>query len=389
MMVDEHATDTYTKSAISRLINDDMPVTVVLDQCGKWSDIVKSILQAQQESGKEGARQVFNVLVKQYDALAQLIADAPVPARLFRTAEEIMNTTYPPLKWIVPDLIPEGLAMLGGRPKVGKSWLALHIANAVAIGGETLGRQVPQGKVLYIACEDSGRRINERLHTIGAAKSKNLFFAEEWPFLDRRGAELLEQVIQQEGFDLVILDTFTRMLEKSDQTNSSEMAAVLGPLQRMTIDYGFSLHIVDHHNKLADPDTPLSQSLFGSVAKSGVADVLVGLFRKETERQGRLKISGRDVSDLDMVVHLSEESAVWQITGNAPEVQKETNKDLVFQAIQDLLELGQLPYTLTIAKHLEMNAGNVNRYLQALLREGKIAHGKRQGKIQPYILVES
>ena len=378
--------NTYTQTAIQALLNGQSPDVITLDHCGVWQETVQTLLDAHAMDGKDGVRQAFNVLVKQVDGLAHLIAAVPEPPRLFRTAEEIMNTEYPPLKWVVPDLIPEGLAMLGGRPKVGKSWLALHIANAVATGGETLGRQVPQGKVLYVALEDSGRRINDRLHTIGAAKSKTLFFAEEWPFLERHGLALLERVIQDEAFDLVILDTFTRMLEKSDQTNSSEMAAVLGPLQRMTIDYGFSLHILDHHNKLADPDAPLSQSLFGSVAKSGVADVLVGLFRKESERQGRLKISGRDVSDLDMVVNLSDENAVWQVTGNAVDVQKKTNKELVLQAVKDLVELSETPSNLTIARHVDMNTGNVNRLLQTLLSEGKIVRGEKKGKIQPYVL---
>ena len=264
--------NTYTQTAIQALLNGQSPDAITLDRCGVWQETVQTLLDAHAMDGKDGVRQAFNVLVKQVDGLAHLIAAVPESPRLFRTAEEIMNTEYPPLKWVVPDLIPEGLAMLGGRPKVGKSWLALHIANAVATGGETLGRQVPQGKVLYVALEDSGRRINDRLHTIGAAKSKTLFFAEEWPFLERHGLALLERVIQDEAFDLVILDTFTRMLEKSDQTNSSEMAAVLGPLQRMTIDYGFSLHILDHHNKLADPDAPLSQSLFrfrGQIGRGG------------------------------------------------------------------------------------------------------------------------
>jgi hypothetical protein len=51
----------------------------------------------------------------------------------------IMATTYPPLRWSVPGYVPEGLTLLAGRQKLGKTWLALDFAIAVAIGGFTMG----------------------------------------------------------------------------------------------------------------------------------------------------------------------------------------------------------------------------------------------------------
>ena len=49
------------------------------------------------------------------------------------------SATFPPLSWVVPDLIPEGMTLLVGGPKIGKSWLSLDIALAVASGGRALG----------------------------------------------------------------------------------------------------------------------------------------------------------------------------------------------------------------------------------------------------------
>ena len=56
------------------------------------------------------------------------------------TAEEIQDKTYSDPKWIVKDLLPEGLAIIAGKPKVGKSWLALNVALAVSLGGRVLGQ---------------------------------------------------------------------------------------------------------------------------------------------------------------------------------------------------------------------------------------------------------
>jgi RecA-family ATPase len=51
-------------------------------------------------------------------------------------------------RWAVDDLIPEGLTVLAGRPKLGKSWLMLGVAIAVAAGRRALGQiDVTQGDV--------------------------------------------------------------------------------------------------------------------------------------------------------------------------------------------------------------------------------------------------
>jgi len=74
------------------------------------------------------------------------------------TAAELQTKQFPPLRFVVPDLIPEGLTLLAGKPKVGKSWMVLDIAIAVASGRYTLGNLKPeQGDVLYLALEDGGR----------------------------------------------------------------------------------------------------------------------------------------------------------------------------------------------------------------------------------------
>ena len=64
------------------------------------------------------------------------------------SAAELQGRVFPPIKWIVPGILPEGLTLLAGKPKLGKSWLALDIAVAVASGGSVLGRECEPGPVL-------------------------------------------------------------------------------------------------------------------------------------------------------------------------------------------------------------------------------------------------
>lgn len=75
-------------------------------------------------------------------------------------AAQLQSKAFQPVRWVVPDVIPEGLTIIAGKPKLGKSWLVLDIALAAAQGGWTLGdRHCIQGDVLYAALEDGERRL--------------------------------------------------------------------------------------------------------------------------------------------------------------------------------------------------------------------------------------
>jgi RecA-family ATPase len=71
---------------------------------------------------------------------------------------------FPALLEAIPNIVTEGLTILGGRPKEGKSFMALDFCLAVASGGHALGKiQVAPGEALYIGLEDSYRRIKNRV----------------------------------------------------------------------------------------------------------------------------------------------------------------------------------------------------------------------------------
>ena len=46
-----------------------------------------------------------------------------------------MEQKFEPLRWTVPGYLPEGLSILAGRQKLGKTWLAIDLAVAVGTGG--------------------------------------------------------------------------------------------------------------------------------------------------------------------------------------------------------------------------------------------------------------
>lgn len=71
----------------------------------------------------------------------------------------------------VPDLIAdlaadEDVTLLGGHGGVGKSFLALQMASAVAVGEEVLGHSARQSRVLYYSAEDGRKRLTRRLRSM-------------------------------------------------------------------------------------------------------------------------------------------------------------------------------------------------------------------------------
>ena len=89
-----------------------------------------------------------------------------------------MTTVYKPIEFVIDGLLAQGLYILAGAPKVGKSWLALDMCLSIAKGEKNLGLKTSQGTALYLCLEDSYARIQNRLYELTAPKSKdNIFLA--------------------------------------------------------------------------------------------------------------------------------------------------------------------------------------------------------------------
>src|SRR5271167_1964970 len=133
------------------------------------------------------------------DYVTAALAETEWHQRTF-SAAALQTMTFPPLKFILPGLVPEGATLLVSRPKLGKSWLVLDLALATAAGRFTLGELKPaSGDVLYLALEDGKRRLQQRLTrllpTFSEAWPPGLKMATEWPRADQGGLADIERWI--------------------------------------------------------------------------------------------------------------------------------------------------------------------------------------------------
>jgi AAA domain len=88
-------------------------------------------------------------------------------------ARHLQSRRFSPVRYIIPSILPEGVTLLAGRPKIGKSWFTLQIACSVAAGTTTLatdGDPPVAGDVLVLALEDNERRLQNPCAASTAAR---------------------------------------------------------------------------------------------------------------------------------------------------------------------------------------------------------------------------
>ena len=82
------------------------------------------------------------------------------------TAGALLATPIPPVKWIIPGLLPAGVAIFAGPSKAGKSWLTLWLCLQISQGKSVWGRETEPRTVLYFSLEDTLGRLQERLYQL-------------------------------------------------------------------------------------------------------------------------------------------------------------------------------------------------------------------------------
>jgi hypothetical protein len=243
------------------------------------------------------------------------------------TASELMQKDFPLPRWAVEPILPEGLTILAGPPKVGKSWLALTLSLAVATGGKALGvYQASQGEVLYLALEDNHRRLKDRMSMLADGNhgidSGNLKLSCLIQRYDKGGLQELDGWLDgHPGCRLVIIDTLGRF---SPAPNARMNAydndyRVLAKMQTLAITRQVALVFITHLRK--QPSTDSLEQVMGSTGITGAADAIWVLKRGRGEGNGILTVTGRDIEEQELAVMFDKNTCQWTALGDAGKYQ--------------------------------------------------------------------
>jgi hypothetical protein len=293
------------------------------------------------------------------------------------TAATLRSKQFKVIDYVVPDLIPEGLTILAGKPKIGKSWLALDIALAVAGGRFVLGEIRPdQGDVLYAALEDNQRRLQKRTRKVMGGDNawpQRLMLATRWRRLDAGGIDdIREWASSVTNPRLVILDTLAgvRPERSSRDTLYDGDYKALRELHDWANEVGIAV-LVLHHTRKMEADDPID-TISGSLGLAGCADTNVILSRGG--KGTTLYIRGRDVEEQEHAVTFSAETCRWTILGDAAEVHQTYTRGKLSVALQEANK-PMSPADLIVATGLSKQ--NVDTTLHRMVKDGKIVRLSR------------
>ena len=230
------------------------------------------------------------------------------------TAEDLQNRTYEPTHFLVDELIPEGLHILAGAPKIGKSWLALWLCLCVSQGQPLWNFAVTQGEVLYLSLEDSFQRIQTRLFDLTEDAPPTLHFAIMADTLKHGLEQQIEQFLTEHPTTkLVVIDTLQRVRRAGSDSNLyANDYQDIGLLKKLADKRHIAILLVHHLRKLHDDD-PMNM-ISGSTGLSGAADSTFVLQKSSRLANiASLHCTGRDIPDRTLKLEFGEEDHVWKL----------------------------------------------------------------------------
>lgn len=244
----------------------------------------------------------------------------------------------PPLKFVVNEILPQGIFILGGSPKVGKSWLALDFCFNVATGGKALGFQTLQGTVLYLMLEDNIRRMQDRIHKFNKDGVNKLFVVNKAPNIyEGLVAQVLNFLEKHKDVNLVCIDTLINIRNMKETSISySNDYREIQILRQITDVFPITLLLIHHGRKMPDADP--ANMLSGSTGLTGAVDGLFFLDKpKRTGDDAKLTIVNRDTKEFCFDLTFDRSTCRWRLIGDSSDLSEdeETIVMLIDEFLQD------------------------------------------------------
>jgi len=296
----------------------------------------------------------------------QMLQDPKSTGIQIHSAAQLQKKDLGDLCFVVVDLLPQGLSLLASPPKFGKSWFVLDLCLSAANGGRFLGHETHKCDCLYLALEDSERRLKSRMQKLlaGRAAPENFYYATSAPDIDNGLLEQLEDFVErfpQTG--LIVIDTLQKVRGQTTRNESAykydyrEMSLLKAFADRHSI----LVLLVHHLRKMKDDGDPHAR-ISGTNGIMGAADTSLVLTKdKRTDKDTTLAVTGRDVETSETVMQFNKDTCRWVPVGN-----KESVAELRARAAYEIN-----PTVQTIRAMVGRNNGRWKCKMSELLAAGR------------------
>ena len=301
------------------------------------------------------------------------------------SARALMSKAFDPIRWIVPGYLTEGMYVLAGAPKQGKSWLALNWMIAIGNGSKAMESiDCEGGDVLGLMLEDNERRLQRRLQQMRLMDLPDrVTLLTEWPNMDDGCIEEIEAWIAAvPNPRLVVVDVFARVKgsktgKETDYDFDYRQAAAL---QAIASQHNLAVLVIHHTRKMA-ADDPFDE-VSGTRGLTGAADGVLVLKRDSGTQQPVLYGRGRDLEEVETAIQFDKETGNWSVIGAAWLVADTHER----REIQEVLGRSVDPMTPTeIGERIGKSRQNVQKMLTKMEDAGQVERVKRGS----YVLVST
>jgi hypothetical protein len=292
---------------------------------------------------------------------------------------DLYQAEYPAPQFVVNPMLPVGLGMLYARPKMGKTFLSLQLAIAMARGDAAfLGEKLKiSGRVLYYALEDTPRRLTNRLRMLAPRTPPktlaNLQVLYQW-----QGEEALRAELQRERYSLVVIDTLLMVQQQHKREGRDIVADDYGAIQRfskISQESGVAILLVHHSRKPKHGEKEdMRDVALGSTGTTAPADTLWRLSQTNEGRIRKLEVTGRDVEEQALKIEFSIPHGGWYKVADG--VAAEVGGPLQRQIVATLSDAAGAMSAKEIAGALEAKLNSVQATLSKM-REGDLVENEK------------
>lgn len=225
------------------------------------------------------------------------------------------------MQWAVPDLVPEGFSILAASPKIGKSFMVLHLALECVSGGHAFGViPVDPRPVVYLALEDGQRGLRDRIKRIGAHVSEDAL--EHIDFKTEIHPQKPARLVIREFLDkykadapLVVLDTLgkARPPKIGSRMSYDDDLRETGGYADLTHEYPGSSLIAVHHTNKGQHEDPFD-GVSGTQGIVGGADTVLRLSRRRNSGGVTMHVTGRELEEHHYAFNFAQN--LWRLDGS-------------------------------------------------------------------------
>jgi hypothetical protein len=296
----------------------------------------------------------------------------PDRSLIFTPLSDLLSEPAEHRSWVLEGHLPtEGLSLLSGRPKAGKSTIARCLALCVARGEPFLGWETLKGPVLYLAFEEKRAEARAHFEAMGATSDDQVFvFVAQSP---KDAMSQLRAVVERVRPVLIIVDTLLKLVRVRDSNDYAEVMRALEPLMALARETGAHVLAVHH---LGKGDRSGGDAILGSTAIFAAGDTALILRRSEKYRTlSSVQRYGEDLEDTVLTL-----DPVTRMVTAGP-LRKEADEAQATAAILDYLKGQSGPVEASeIEAAVEARTAVKRAALKALIGGGSVVRsggGKR------------